>query len=287
MKVAGKSREAHWGIPSDAELWVWASPLESGRNHCIQMFAGVPLCFLFTSWEVSVLNVQVWSSVCVSQGDHGAVWQEPERAALPHLRHGSGGVPVFRWSCVRVGFTGLCPQVRELLQLSVRQHNRKQRNPGLGWVSAPHIIPPPRVAVRRPTSLKDSRTGLKLFRDLFFLSVSQTAATKMNSSLWCSPPPPLWTTLWLYSVGSSSTTLAPWWPASVQCECSIYTDKTYRGARLWRMCWLKQPKKQCLVAHIIKNCCNKCSSNFKHTWVLDPKGRQDFFLQIHRFLRSV
>ncbi|XP_029703386.1 solute carrier family 43 member 3b isoform X2 [Takifugu rubripes] len=96
------------------------------------MFAGVPLCFLFTSWEVSVLNAQVWSSVCVSQGDHGAVWQEPERAALPHLRHGSGGVPVFRWSCVRVGFTGLCPQVRELLQLSVRQHNRKQRNPGLG-----------------------------------------------------------------------------------------------------------------------------------------------------------
>lgn len=142
MKVAGGSREARWGIPSDAELWVWESPLESGWNHCIQMFAGVLPFFLFTSWEVSALNVQVWFSMCVSQGDHGAVWQGPERAALPHLHHGSGGVPVFRWSCVRVGFTGLCPQVRELLQLSVRQHNRQQRNPGLGWVSAPHISPP-------------------------------------------------------------------------------------------------------------------------------------------------
>lgn len=50
---------------------------------------------------------------------------------------------------------------------------------------------PSRAAVRRPTSLKDSRTGLKLWHDLFFPSVSQTAAAKMNSSLWCSPPPPL------------------------------------------------------------------------------------------------
>lgn len=51
--------------------------------------------------------------------------------------------------------------------------------------------PTPRVAVRCPTTLKDSRTGLKLRLDSFFLSVSQTAAAKMNSSLWCSQPPPL------------------------------------------------------------------------------------------------
>lgn len=54
-----------------------------------------------------------------------------------------------------------------------------------------HLTSSPRVAVCRPTSLKDSRSGLKLWCNSFFLSVSQTAAAKMNSSLWCSPPPPL------------------------------------------------------------------------------------------------
>lgn len=242
MKVAGGSREARWGIPSDAELWVWESPLESGWNHCLQMFAGVPLFFLFTSWEVSAFNcaglifhvcepggpwrclARTWA--CSAASPSPRVWW----SACVSLELCSGGL---HWSL------SSSQRTTSALCASTQQTATEPRS----WVSFSTSHLPPRVAARCPTSLKDSRTGLKLCRDSFFLSVSQTAATKMNSSPWCSPPPPLWTTLWLYSVGSSSTTLVPWWPASVQCECSIYTDRTYRGARVWWMCLLKQPQR--------------------------------------------
>lgn len=106
--------------------------------------------------------------VCVCQGDHATVSKELERAALPHLCHGSGGVPVFRRSCVWLGFIGVCPQVRELLQLSVCQHNRRQRNPGLRWVSPPHIYPS-WVAERCPASQKRFQKQFAALPWLIFL----------------------------------------------------------------------------------------------------------------------
>lgn len=114
------------------------------------------------------LSVCVCARVCVCQGDHATVRKELERAALPHLCHGPGGVPVFRRSCVWLGFIGVCPQVRELLQLSVRQHNRRQRNPGLRWVSPPHIYPS-RVAERCPTSQKRFQKQFAALAWLIFL----------------------------------------------------------------------------------------------------------------------
>lgn len=73
--------------------------------------------------------------VRVSVWDHAAV----EGATLLHLCHGSGGVPVFRWSRVRMGFTCFCPEDGGVLQLSVRQHNRSQCNSGLRSVWSPHL----------------------------------------------------------------------------------------------------------------------------------------------------
>lgn len=144
---------------------------------------------IFSAWvfDHADENCELFLCVCVCQGDHATVWKELERAALPHLCHRPGGVPVFRRSCVRVGFVGLRPQVRELLQLSVRQHDRSQRNQGLRYA-----LPPEWRAVCCPTSQKCFQNrSAPLVALFFFLSVSQTAAARMSSSPWFSPSLPL------------------------------------------------------------------------------------------------
>lgn len=70
----------------------------------------------------------VLSSVSLSLCDHARVWERFIGAALPHLHHRSGGVPVFRWSRVWLGFSCVCPQGRRVLQLSVCQRHSSQWN---------------------------------------------------------------------------------------------------------------------------------------------------------------
>lgn len=75
----------------------------------------------------------VWARV----GNHAVDREQVERAALPHLCHGSGGVPVFCRSRVWMGFPGFRSEVGGLLQLSVRQHHVSQCNLGHRWVRSP------------------------------------------------------------------------------------------------------------------------------------------------------
>lgn len=77
---------------------------------------------------VSVLCTSLWRTCELSLCDHARVWERFIGAALPHLHHRSGGVPVFRWSRVWLGFSCVCPQGRRLLQLSVCQRHRSQWN---------------------------------------------------------------------------------------------------------------------------------------------------------------
>lgn len=156
MKVAGGSREARWGIPSDAELWVWESPLESGWNHCIQMFAGVPLFFLFTrsvGFKCAGLIFRVcepggpWRCLartwaCSAASPSPRVWW----SACVSLELCSGGL---HWSL------SSSQRTTSALCASTQQKATEPRS----WVSFSTSHLPPRVAVRRPTSLKDSRTG--------------------------------------------------------------------------------------------------------------------------------
>lgn len=86
--------------------------------------------------------VQVCDVLCeceLSLCDHARVWERFIGAALPHLYHRSGGVPVFRWSRVWLGFTCVCPQGRGLLQLSVCQRHRSQWNTRFRSVWCSHL----------------------------------------------------------------------------------------------------------------------------------------------------
>lgn len=69
----------------------------------------------------------IWLLPCVTVWDHVGFWQLGS-SALSHLLYGSGGVPVFCWCSVWMGFSCLCPEDRGLLQLSLRQRHRSQWN---------------------------------------------------------------------------------------------------------------------------------------------------------------
>jgi len=84
--------------------------------------------------------VCVCVSVCVCEAvrDHARPWLQLVGATLPHLCYRSGGMSVFRWSRVWMGFTCLHPEDRGLLQLSMCQHYRIQCNGCLRSVWNPH-----------------------------------------------------------------------------------------------------------------------------------------------------
>ncbi len=101
-----------------------------GRTH-------LRACVCPCRWQYSVCSSSAF--VCVSVWDHAAAWEQPEGATAHHFCHRSGGVSVFRWSCVRMGLTCFCPEDGGLLQLFVRQCHRSQCYAGLRSVWWPHL----------------------------------------------------------------------------------------------------------------------------------------------------
>lgn len=152
----------------------------------------------------------IWLScvlLCMSVRRHeGETW--------PHSGLWPAGVSLLRRHDVRLGFTRLCPECGGLLRLPVRQRHRGEQHANTRSVSALHCR---------------CQAKWKMVLGKIPFSLLQIAVNRTSSSPSFSPSPPSWTASPLCHRVSSTTTLAPWWHDSLQCESDLDFDRSDWG----------------------------------------------------------